>query len=101
MEGYMATERTQTVSRRYSQYLRNHPHLDGLKKRPVAPVDAVTFDRVELSSHERDSSGEYTWLTKHVVGMSDEEVARKMKQYRDSYSTIDEAFIDKVLMEVL
>ena len=100
MEGFMAAERTQKVSPRYLEYLRNHAH-DRYKKRNVTPVDALTFDLLELSGNKETDVEKYQGLTSLIIAMPKEEVAGKMKKYLDSFPTIDEAFVEKLLMEIL
>ena len=98
----MAAERIHAVAKRYQEYLRKKAEQGDRRTRKVfAPLEAVTFDRVELSASRQDTENDYQWLTSYIKGLSDEEVSLKMKQYQDSFPTIDEAFIDKLQMELL
>lgn len=65
------------------------------------PIDALTFDTFHSTKSDERNTNEYNWLCSMVRSMPDEEVARRMKKTRSSYSTIDEALIDKIIMESL
>ena len=98
----MAAERIHAVAKRYQEYLRKKAEQGDRRTRKVyAPLEAVTFDRVELTAPQQEAAADYQWLSTYIKGLSDEEVSRKMKQYRDSFPTIDEAFLDKIQMELL
>jgi hypothetical protein len=98
----MAAERIHAVAKRYREYLRKKTEQGDRRTRKVfTPLEAVTFDRVELTSPRQNAENDYQWLTAYTKGLSDEEVSLKMRQYRDSFPTIDEAFIDKLQMELL
>lgn len=97
----MAAERTQVVSRHYLAYLKKKNQEAQTGKRVVAPLDAVTLDRVELSFSSADNSTDTTWLTNYIKNMPNNEVSGKMKAYRDSFSTVDEAMTEKLLLELL
>ena len=97
----MVHERTQSLSQRFDGYLRNRLFSGERRRLFKQPIDAVTFDRVDLSGEEPDRVVEYKWLTARVSTMSDDEVARKMKEYRDSFPTIDDALAEKIIMEAV
>ncbi|MBN1576974.1 MAG: hypothetical protein JW913_10505 [Chitinispirillaceae bacterium] len=97
----MVPERTQSVSPRHDGYLHNRIFAKQRRRTFKQPVDAVTFDLVDLSGEELNRVGEYAWLTAIAATMSDKEVAIKMKKHRDSYPTIDDALADKIIMEAL
>ena len=98
----MAAERIHAVAKRYQEYLRKKAEQGSRRERKVfAPLEAVTFDRVELTAPQHDAENDYRWLATYIKGLSDEEVSLRMKQYQDSFPTIDEAFIDKLQMELL
>ena len=101
MEGAMEPERTQTFSNRTRAYLSGR--MTGKKKiaGDLRPIEALTFDRLELSGVEPVKSDEYGWLTSAVTRMSDETVRRKMKKYRDSFPTIEDSLAEKIIMEEL
>ena len=96
----MAAERTRTVSGYYPAYLKKKKQNFQTGKKVIAPFTAMTFDRVEFSSPV-EKTADYTWLSNYIHEMSNEEVARKMKVYRDSFSTVDDAMTDKLLLELL
>ena len=97
----MVPERTQPLSRRHDGYLHNRLFTGQHRRVFKQPINAVTCDSVDLSDNEPNVVGEYKWLTTMVSTMSEKEVARRMKKHRDSYSTIDDAVADKVIMEAL
>ncbi|MBN1758338.1 MAG: hypothetical protein JW863_08475 [Chitinispirillaceae bacterium] len=97
----MAAERTRAISRHYLEYLQKKTRGTEYPKKDIAPVQAMMFDHVELSSPPDKDSSDYQWLTNYISELSDEEVSRKMKQFRNSYSTVDEACTDKIMMELL
>ena len=96
----MAAERTRMVSRHYLEYLKKKKQELQAGKKVVTPLHALTFDQVELSSSSAENTSDYTWLTTYIQGLSNEEVARKMKAYQDSYSTVDDAMTDKLMLEL-
>lgn len=65
------------------------------------PIDAIAFDVVEYSGNEPEPAlvDTRSRLTDIVRKMPDKEVARRIKKYRDSFSTIDDALAEKVFME--
>ncbi|MBN1308377.1 MAG: hypothetical protein JXA18_10700 [Chitinispirillaceae bacterium] len=97
----MVPERTHSVSPRHDGYLHNR----FLTKQPgrsfTQPVDAITFDLVDLSGEKPEQGREYAWLTAIAATMSEKEVARRAKKHRDSYPTVDDALADKIIMEAL
>ena len=97
----MAAERTRTISRHYLEYLKKRAQGTEYPQRNVAPVQAVMFDSVELSSSPEKEMIDHHWLTSYIAGLSDKEVTRKVKKYFQGYSTIDDAIVDKILMELL
>ncbi len=98
----MAAERIHAVAKRYQEYLRKKAEQgDRLTRKVFAPLDAVTFDQLELTAPKQKAGSDYLWLTDYIKGLSDEEVSLKMKKYRDGFPTIDEAFLDKLQMELL
>ena len=98
----MDSERIQKVSQRYRDYLKKQLPADheGKGIRSLC-VEALTFDRVELSGDSPRPDNDYRWLSNLIKKMPDEEVARKIKKYRNSFDTIDDAFTESVLMEML
>ncbi len=101
MEGHMNIERIQPASERERGYLRNRNIAKRRQRSFNLPIDAVTFDLVDLSGEVPKQIGKYDWLTSMVMAMPDEEVNRRMKKLRDSYSDIEDALADKVIMEAL
>lgn len=95
----MTPERMQSLSRQLDGYLRHRPFSGQRRRSFKQPIDAVTFDVVDISGEEPDRVKEYQWLTVMVANISEKEVSRKMKEYRDSFPTIDDAVAEKVMME--
>lgn len=96
----MASERTQTSAFGHFSYKANQRHAAG-RRISAKPVDAILIDRVELSGENPENSANYQWLTDSIARMSDESVARKMKQHRNSYPTIEDALAEKIIMEAI
>jgi hypothetical protein len=65
------------------------------------PINALTFDVIDLSDNVPDQSTEYNWLTKMILEMPDKEAMRKMKSFSNSFSDIDDGVVEKVIMEAL
>ena len=98
----MAAERIQAVARRYREYLQRRAEQGERRTRTMtAPLEMLFFDRVELTGSPKGNGNDYQWLAAYIEGLSDEEVDRKMKQLRDSFPTIDEAFLAKLQMELM
>jgi hypothetical protein len=100
-EGHMNTERIQPALGRERGYLGNRTFEKRRRRSLNLPIDAVTFDLVDLSGEVPEQVGKFDWLTSMVKAMSDEEVHRRMKKLRNSYSNIEDALADKVIMEAL
>jgi hypothetical protein len=75
--------------------LNGKPSRRGLKR----PIEAVTMETVELS--QINAITDFTWLNKYVSDLPDEVVNERMKQYRDSFDSIDDALIDSLIIEEL
>lgn len=79
------------------------------KKRPSqrkdlswrSPIDALTFDRVEISDQQPENDASYAWLTAFAAALPDDVVERKMRKLRNEYEQIDDAIVDKVIMEAI
>ena len=70
-----------------------------LQHQQVHPIDAITFDTFEPTKVVERKPDDYQWLAAMVRSMSDEEVSRRMRKIRSTYTTIDEALVDKLIME--
>jgi hypothetical protein len=88
----MKSERTRTSRTVIGNYLQ---HQQG------RPIDAVTFDTFHSTESAQRNANDYNWLCSMVRSMPDEEVARRMKKTRSDYSTIEDALVDKLIMEGL
>lgn len=67
----------------------------------AGPLDAITFDRVELSGEQPELVSENTGLIKIITEMNSSTVDRKIKNYLDSFTTIDDAIAEKIFMEAI
>jgi len=98
----MNTERIQPLTdRAAAPYLFNRAAFRHKKKRSHAPIDAVVCDILDLSDDRPAKADEYSWLTAMVTAMPDEQVAEKMRSYKNSFIDIDDAVVEKVIFEAL
>ena len=67
----------------------------------IHPVEAITFDTVEISEETENEVSQIEMLVELINKMSDREVAGRIKKYRDSFETIDDALVDKLFIECL
>ena len=65
------------------------------------PIDAVTFDSVEITGQELDEENSSASLISLIQNMSDQEVSRRMKKHRNTYQTVEDALVEKLFMEAL
>ncbi len=97
----MSGERTRPLSGKLEAYLRNRiissRNGDGLSR----PIEALTFDSVDLSGNLPETRNEYKWLNDLVSGLPEKYTKRKMKEYLNSFPTIDDAVVEKLIMEEL
>jgi hypothetical protein len=70
------------------------------KNRIIQPVDAVVFENFD--SEENDPKAiEQKILSEIINRIPDEVVSEKIKKLMQSYESIDDALIDKLIMEEL
>jgi hypothetical protein len=65
------------------------------------PIDAVTFDSSLSINPGLQQKQEQQFLAAYVNSLSDEEVNRKMRDFKNSFDEIDDALIEKLIMEEL
>ena len=65
------------------------------------PIDAVTFDSSLSINPELQQKQEQQFLEAYVNSLSDEEVNHKMRDYKNSFDEIEDALIEKLIMEAL
>lgn len=65
------------------------------------PLDAVTFDSLNPVNPELQQQLDKQFLVAYINALPDEEVNRRMRAYKNSFSDIDNALIEKLIMEVL
>jgi len=71
-----------------------------LKKRGLKrPLDVVLIDETRRDKNNLNSN--HASLHKFIDQMSDEQVREKIKNLRDSYDSIDDFLIDKLIIEEL
>lgn len=86
----MTKERTRATRSMLRKYLQHQQ---------VKPIDALAFDTSKSTQNVEPQPDDYKWLCSMVRSMPDEEVSRRMRKTRSSYTTIDEALVDKLIME--
>jgi hypothetical protein len=64
-------------------------------------VDAVSFESFKPVNPELQQKQELQFLVSYVNSLSDEEVSRRMREYKNSFNGIDDALIGKLIMEAL
>jgi hypothetical protein len=74
-----------------------------LRKKNVARqiIDAVSFESFKPVNPELQQKQERQYLVSYINSLSDEEVNRRMKDYKNSFDEIDNALIEKLIMEAL
>lgn len=84
----------------YQKYFLDRNHLSVAAK--SKPIDSVIFD-IDNSkkNHDLQKQQDHFMLKAYVNALSDEEVNKRMKQFRNSFEQIDSAIIDKLIMEAL
>jgi hypothetical protein len=97
----MASERIQKTGTGYRSFDEERLLLRRYRRAGKKPVEAITLDSLELSGEKPDTSSEYAWLVESIKQMSNETVARKMKTFKVSFPTIDDALAEKIVMEAL
>jgi hypothetical protein len=97
----MASERTQIDTDHTRLYGADRASVKRFRRLSAGPIDAITLDRVELSGEHPEIAKEFEWLVSSIATMSSETVSRKMKNYLDSFPTIDDALAEKLVMEAL
>ena len=70
-----------------------------LQHQQVKPIDALTFDTFKSTKKVEQQPDDYKWLCNMVRSMPEDEVNRRMRKTRSTYTTIDEALVDKLIME--
>ncbi len=71
----------------------------GVYKKPRKPVEAVTFDRIEISGDS--SEADCTFLRQFIEAMPEEVVRERMKDYLDAFVELEEILCEKLIMEEL
>ncbi len=96
----MQTERIHFQGNRHEDRGRSTRYYAHTGTTRSVPLDAITLDKVELSG-ERIRTDDYNWLISHIQEILEAEVVDRMKKFRNSSETIDDALIDKLIMEIL
>lgn len=66
-----------------------------------SPIDALAFDRVEISDQQPENTTPNAWLIAFAAALPDDVIERKMRKLRNDYEQIDDAIVDKVIMEAI
>lgn len=84
-------------------YNANGHILSGKSKRLKArsikrnrPLDALTFDAVELSGHNDES---YSWLVSYINELPDTVIKERTKAFRNSFESIEDYIADKLIID--
>lgn len=72
----------------------------GALKKKLSPLQAVAFDRIDLSSPQQGAS-DISWLRKFILDMPDETVKERMRQVFDACPEFEEVLSEKLIMEEL
>jgi hypothetical protein len=65
------------------------------------PIEAITFEIVDVAKHPESSSDEISLLSDLVKSLPDDYVNERMTQVKDSYPVIDDFLVEKLIMEAL
>jgi hypothetical protein len=60
------------------------------------PIDAVTFDAVELSGQKDES---YTWLASYINDLPDTVIRERTRVFRDSFESVEDFLVDKLIID--
>ncbi len=60
------------------------------------PIDALTFDAVELSGQKNES---YSWLTSYIKDLPESMISERMKSFRDSFESMEDYLSDKMIID--
>lgn len=64
--------------------------------KPGKPIDAITFDAVELSGIKENSN---SWLVDYITDLPDSVVRERIKKFRDSFDCIEGCLAEKLIIE--
>lgn len=81
--------------------LSNREKTAARKRQGISPIDAVTVDLnnadvVEIPENIKDN---YCWLADYIKNIPDSVVNEKIKDYRDSFETVENFIVEKLLIE--
>lgn len=65
------------------------------------PMDAVAFDSTPSGTGHNSRDCEKSWLETYVALIPDEDVKERMKKFTDSFESVDDCIIDKLIIEEL
>jgi hypothetical protein len=65
------------------------------------PIDAITFEIVDVGKHADTVSSEIALLSDLVKSLPDEYVSERMNKVKDSFPVIDDFLVEKLIMEAL
>jgi hypothetical protein len=72
-----------------------------ISQKEKRPINAITFEKLDLSTHTADTENEIALLSDLVKSLPDEYVRDRMSQVKDLYPIIDDYLVEKLIMEVL
>jgi hypothetical protein len=80
-------------------YWERYLHAQATPK-PSRPQDVMTFEMVDFSDSTSEKL-EIQRVASIITSLSDDHVNERIRKLRNSYSDIDDAIIDKLIMEEL
>jgi predicted CopG family antitoxin len=83
----------------FQQPIRTRKFIKKTSARQI--IDAVSFESFKPVHPELQQKQELQFLASYVNSLSDEEVNRRMRDYKNSFDEIDNAIIEKLIMEAL
>jgi len=102
--GGMNRERIQAYNYKHAAPQNEYPALRqrAQSRRPKhAPLDAVALEIVDISGSGPEADRERDCLAAMINAMPDEEVERRMREYRRSSVLFEDTLVEKLIMEAL
>jgi hypothetical protein len=80
---------------------RNTKKQEPVSQPVAAPLDAFMFQSISAKDKLTQELQDRINLAEFINAIPDEEVSRRMKQFKRSYKDIESALVDKLIMEEL
>lgn len=104
MEGGMNRERIQAYTNKNAVPQNEYPAFRKraqTRRSKHVPLDALTLEIIDISGLGPDTKRERDCLAAMINVMPDEEVKRRMKEYRRGCVLFEDTLIEKLIMEAL